>query len=236
MGLEVMNFISDFVITNPVGASDFISQGDDHIRGIKAAVKATFPNANGAMTMTPTEANLLSGRTVGALAVAGTVMLFRQTSPPTGWTKNTSFDDHSLRVVSGAVNSGGVTNFSSVFGPTLSTAGFALTTSHLPAHSHPINDPAHSHVEQAEQPTGLPQLNPITPTYTNFGSAASTNLKALQVVPDTTGGGRADSGTPVSTLTSTTGVTAGNTGGGVAHAHDLTLNLKFVDVIIAAKD
>jgi len=38
---------------------------------------------------------------------SGTKMLFRQTTPPTGWTKDTSLNDYMLRVVSGTVSSGG---------------------------------------------------------------------------------------------------------------------------------
>lgn len=44
MGLESATFISDLVTTNPPG-NDLRSQGDDHLRLIKAVLKATFPNA-----------------------------------------------------------------------------------------------------------------------------------------------------------------------------------------------
>lgn len=47
MGLETMNFINDFTTTNPI-STDSKSQGDDHIRGIKTAVKAVFPGMTGA--------------------------------------------------------------------------------------------------------------------------------------------------------------------------------------------
>lgn len=45
MGLETANFINDLVTTNPV-SGDKRKQGDDHLRLIKAALKATFPNAD----------------------------------------------------------------------------------------------------------------------------------------------------------------------------------------------
>jgi len=41
--LETANFIPDLVPSNPA-ASDGMSQGDDHIRLLKAVIKATFPN------------------------------------------------------------------------------------------------------------------------------------------------------------------------------------------------
>jgi hypothetical protein len=45
----------------------------------------------------------------------GTLMLFQQTTAPIGWTKQTTHNDKSLRVVSGSASSGGTTAFSSVF-------------------------------------------------------------------------------------------------------------------------
>lgn len=63
MALESATYISDLVSTNPVGATDPKSQGDDHIRLIKAAVKATFPNVSGAVTPTHTELNYVDGVT-----------------------------------------------------------------------------------------------------------------------------------------------------------------------------
>lgn len=43
---------------------------------------------------------------------AGTIMLFQQTTAPTGWTKLTSFNDRALRVVSGTASTGGSISFS----------------------------------------------------------------------------------------------------------------------------
>lgn len=65
MGLETGSFISALVSTNPVGATDPKSQGDDHIRFIKAKLLETFPNVTGAVTATHTELNLIAGATTG---------------------------------------------------------------------------------------------------------------------------------------------------------------------------
>lgn len=46
MGLETAAHISELVPTNPVGASDTKSQGDDHLRMLKAVLQADFPNAD----------------------------------------------------------------------------------------------------------------------------------------------------------------------------------------------
>ena len=64
--------------------------------------------------------------TQGVEFVSGTVMLFRQNTAPTGWTKSSSFDNAALRVVSGTINAtqSGVVPFTEM---ATSTAG--LTTS-----------------------------------------------------------------------------------------------------------
>ncbi|WP_291144341.1 phage tail protein [Dokdonella sp.] len=50
MGLEAATYISDLSASNPV-ASDLQSQGDDHLRLIKAVLQTTFPNASRAFRM-----------------------------------------------------------------------------------------------------------------------------------------------------------------------------------------
>lgn len=77
----------------------------------------------------------------------GTRMLFQQSSAPTGWTKDTSHNDKALRVVSGAVGSGGSKGFAATFGrPRVSgsvisrvsgrTANHRLTVAEMPSHRH----------------------------------------------------------------------------------------------------
>lgn len=57
MGLETGTFISDLNASNPVGASDPKSQGDDHIRLIKSTIRASFTGITGAMTLTHLQLN-----------------------------------------------------------------------------------------------------------------------------------------------------------------------------------
>ena len=71
----------------------------------------------------------------GSSFPAGTAMLFVQTAAPTGWTKQTGHNDKALRIVSGAVTSGGSSPFSTVFGKT-ATDSTTLSTSTVPAQSH----------------------------------------------------------------------------------------------------
>lgn len=62
-GLETATYIHELVATNPVGATDPKSQGDDHVRMIKATLLNTFPNINGPITPTHTELNYVDGVT-----------------------------------------------------------------------------------------------------------------------------------------------------------------------------
>ena len=131
---------------------------------------------------------------------AGTVMLFVQTAAPTGWTKSTTHNNKALRVVSGAAGTGGTTAFTSVF------TARTISTSNLPAHSHGVTDPGHSHLAAFRQ------------NATGGGSA-----EVLQNYP---------SSGSYTTNTSVTGITINNTGGGVA----MDFDVQYVDVILAAKD
>jgi hypothetical protein len=62
--LETATYINELVATNPVGATDAKSQGDDHMRMIKSTLQNTFPNLTGAMTATQAELNILDGGTL----------------------------------------------------------------------------------------------------------------------------------------------------------------------------
>jgi hypothetical protein len=67
----------------------------------------------------------------------GTLMLFQQTTAPTGWTKQTTHHDKALRVVTGSVSFGGVVPHSAVFANTTPTAGATtISTTQMPAHTH----------------------------------------------------------------------------------------------------
>jgi hypothetical protein len=59
MTVETVTFISDLDQNNPAGG-DSIAEGDDHIRNIKKAIQATFPNINEAVTTTAEDLNKLS--------------------------------------------------------------------------------------------------------------------------------------------------------------------------------
>jgi len=87
----------------------------------------------------------------GAAFPSGTVMLFAQTSAPTGWTKNTTTGDNSaLRVVTGTASTGGSQGFTTAFASQTPTGSVSittvsgsagattLTTPQIPSHAHKV--------------------------------------------------------------------------------------------------
>lgn len=61
MALESGTYIDSLDPANPA-TTDGLSQADDHMRLIKATIKATFPNLTGAVTLTQSEINALETR------------------------------------------------------------------------------------------------------------------------------------------------------------------------------
>ena len=140
---------------------------------------------------------------------AGTLMLFQQTAAPTGWTKQTTHDNKALRVVSGTAGSGGSTAFTSVFAnqtPTINVSGLSAAATTLST----SQIPSHTHTVTSSDNTGNPP----------------------------TGQGVSYTGAVVSAINT------GSAGGGGSHTHSIsgsatasgiTLNVQYVDLIIASK-
>ncbi len=72
MALETGTYISDLNSANPPG-TDLKSQGDDHIRLIKATILATFPNVTGAIQATHTELDYCDVTTLGTVEASKAV-------------------------------------------------------------------------------------------------------------------------------------------------------------------
>ena len=66
----------------------------------------------------------------------GTIMLFAQSTAPTGWTKSTAHNNKALRVVSGTAGSGGSVDFTTAFA-SRSVDNHTLTVAQMPSHNHP---------------------------------------------------------------------------------------------------
>lgn len=82
MSLETATYINGLVPTNPLG-SDPLSDADGHLRLIKAALKATFPNITGEVTASQSVLNALSGGT----GDPGAIQYFARSTAPTGYLK-----------------------------------------------------------------------------------------------------------------------------------------------------
>ena len=149
---------------------------------------------------------------------SGTRMLFNQTNPPTGWTKDTSSTNRALRLVSGSVGTGGANTFTGKLNSSVSTSGGAvvqhtLTVSQIPSHRHwisgaPKDDNNWSTAQSNSQEHGL---------YCDAGSYSASDQNRSY------------------------GRNCAYAGGGASHPHGFTqatfnLNLAYTDVIIAQKD
>jgi hypothetical protein len=146
---------------------------------------------------------------------SGTLMLFQQTSAPTGWTKQSTHNDKALRVVSGTASSGGTSAFSTVFGLT-ATSGTVLTQGNLPTFNLNIGSLT------------------VTSSLNSAIQGTNTNLGTTTAYRSSDGTGGAVSQQP--SITSTVGGTLASGGSDVPHTHPIELRVQYVDLIIAAKN
>ena len=183
---------------------------------------------------------------------AGTSMLFQQTSAPTGWTKQTTHNDKSLRLTSGTVGTGGSVAFSTALGAGATVAGGSVTgnpttniaatagnlavsvsgnianttlsINQIPSHSHSVNT----------RGAGGAVTNGILNYYNNGG-----NVNVTPIATNNAGNGGAHNHShnlsgSISGAPGTSGnVTAGNLAVGASTA---AINVQYVDFIIANKD
>jgi len=109
--------------------SEKVAKSGDTMTGM-LILPATVPtNANHATNKTYVDSK------AGGGFAAGTLMIFQNSAAPTGWTKDTNFNDYALRLVNGNVTAGGVQPFSTAFGRT-ATDPLSINTSMLAAHFH----------------------------------------------------------------------------------------------------
>lgn len=181
MSLETATYIDTLVPTNPL-SSDPRSEGDDHIRLLKATLQATFPNITGAVTPTQTELNHVAGVTSSIQAQIdtkppleiGTVCLFYQAAAPTGWTKIITQDNKALRITNSTGGSaGGSQPFTTAFASraVVGTVGFhALTIAEMPAHTHTFRIGTSDATGSVWPADGDGPLNPNSATTESTGS------------------------------------------------------------------
>jgi hypothetical protein len=158
---------------------------------------------------------------------SGTAMLFVQTSAPTGWTKSTTHNDKSLRVVSGSASSGGSVAFTTAFASqavsgTVGTSGATtLSSGQIPNHYHQV------FVNSSAGTLGLTTAGGPDGSWYGFTD-------------------QPENGNHYSTPAGSSSSTFANNdnGGGGSHTHSggtftgtaINLAVQYVDVIIATKD
>jgi len=104
MSVETAPYINSLNTALPA-SNDPKSEGDDHLRVIKSAVKATFPNITGAVTVTQTDLNNISNLAPKASpALTGT-----PTAPTASATDNTTTLATTAMVQSAILASSGIT-------------------------------------------------------------------------------------------------------------------------------
>lgn len=162
---------------------------------------------------------------------SGTKMLFKQTAAPTGWTKDTTDDDATLRVVSGTAGSGGTQNFTTAFSSrstnSVATSGTVgnktLTSTHMPSHRH------------------YTVYNSSRQYSSQYGTTLSTSRSTAQRAH-----GIGYESYTLNAHSSNANVSRTNASGssgahnhsftGSSHSHTLDMSVKYVDIIIATKD
>lgn len=217
-----VTYISDLVVTNPVHG-DGLAQADSHLRLIKSALKATFPNINGAVSAGQ------SDLTNGYVPIGGIIMWSGSVGTiPTNWhlcdgTSGTV--DLRDRFVIGAGDTyapaatGGSTSFSNVTSTdgahthastaTSSSTSSSTASATSSSSSSTDNQGAHSHagassgahaLDITEMPAHSHSVNTV-----GLGTAGS--LEAIMLTGVNNGG---ELDTDI-------------VGGGVAHSHSLTI-------------
>ncbi|MDP6584976.1 MAG: hypothetical protein QF535_09985, partial [Anaerolineales bacterium] len=173
----------------------------------------------------------------------GTVMVFFQSAAPTGWTKVTTQNDKTLRVVSGtgggtggdwAMSAGETTSSdgahthtgaSHTHGHNLSAGAHTLSTAQMPSHSHALNTKYVNSVNPGSFAPGGSYI--ARPSYggsnPSGGGTLNTNSK---------GSGSSHSHSTSGNISADgTGATSSNG----AHTHTLAAP-QYIDVIICSKD
>jgi hypothetical protein len=152
---------------------------------------------------------------------SGTILLFQQTSAPTGWTKSTTHNNKALRVVSGSASSGGTVAFTTAFasqavaGSVGTSGATTLSTSQIPSHGHVIK--ANSFAGDLEIVMSNGGSDGAKYSVTDSGNDAPLPNGVFRAT-ETGGGGSHDH--------------SGGTFTGTA----INLAVQYVDVILAAKD
>jgi len=158
---------------------------------------------------------------------AGTRMLFQQTTPPLGWTKDLTHNNKALRIVNAGVSTGGANSFTAVFGPGKATNTTAITVAQMPAHDHG-SVANHQHATAGDHTHTIRVRTGSTGGTTGVERQGQTAQQNSLINPLNAGDHQhAAAG----------GHTHTSNGSNSGHSHVIaSFDLQFVDIIIAEKD
>jgi hypothetical protein len=155
---------------------------------------------------------------------SGTVMLFVQSTAPTGWTKSTAHNDKALRVVSGTAGSGGSSAFSSVFGSRTPSGSVSVSGSVGSTTLDGNMIPGHNHLGGSWQiyDAAAPNYGSYSASITNpLGRWVGTNTAYLAYTSTTGGGGSHNHSF---------------SGSGAFTGNAMDFAVQYLDTIVATKD
>ena len=186
----------------------------------------------------------------------GTLMLFQQTSAPTGWTKQTTHNDKALRVVSGTAGSGGNSAFTTIFanrtssstaaggtvgntsaGGTVGSTSAGGTVGSTTLSSSQM--PSHNHRPRALSGGGILGLGYQTESFIGGQRASAYNdsYGGVKHIENTGGGGSHNHSFSGASHSHTfSGSSHNHSFSGSSHSHTLDMRVQYVDLIIARKD
>jgi hypothetical protein len=178
------------------------------------AVQFVAPGTTG--NILTSDGSTWTSAAAGGGFASGTVMLFAQTTAPTGWTKDTTnYNNYALRLVTGAASTGGSVAFTTAFASQTPTGSVSITSVSGSIGSTTLSTPqipSHSH------PNGFStSFNPGTTAYENPGYGPGTT-------GSTGGGGSHDHPLSISG------------GSGTFTGNAINLAVQYVDVIRATKN
>jgi hypothetical protein len=140
---------------------------------------------------------------------SGTVMAFNNTNAPTSWTKITTFNDATLRLVSGSVSNGGSSAFSTVLSSSRTISGATVQ--------------AAANKGTGPNPAGIPALPSIPVTVTFGATLADIADHQHPHLPNSTVVRRI--GTQARAIGPITAQVGGSTGASAQHPHTVNVTL-----------
>jgi microcystin-dependent protein len=185
--LETASFIHELDPANPAG-TDQLAQGDDHLRMLKAALQATFPNITGPVTKSHTELNATNfSMPVGIITAwygssltvpAGWAICNGQTVPLSAGGGNITTPDLRDLVIVGAGS--GIAAQGTQTGATTSS----VNTGSAGSHTHSISGGDHTHAVTVDSGTATGSIGLSTAVVDGAGDPDETVVIGVNFVPD----------------------------------------------------